>query len=138
MEPLTEEQIAEFLTVAQVRGAKDREPVSVDVPQWGGKLLVVPFNMEERRSVRKVGQTVDSSGNVIQDAEEMELEAFIQGVRNPARPEERLFKRGDKAWLKAEKSSGAISKVVKVILDSSGLGKDAVGKPEESSEETPN
>lgn len=125
-----------YLTIDQIRAAKDLEPFDVEVPEWGGRVQVRPFSMEERASVRKVGEgpprkNPDGTWGTEFDAEEIELETVIQGCVAPR------FSRGDKDWLRAEKSSGAVSKISSAILEASGMGPDAVGKRSGASGPTP-
>lgn len=125
-----------FLSIDQIKKAQDLETVEVYIPEWKGAVLIRPFTLKERGEVRKRSgqQKQDPDGNwtTEYDAEEMEIESILAGVRNPDDPSQKLFGREDRAWLLGEKSSGALSKISKAILDASGMGGDAVGKPDES------
>lgn len=124
-----------YLSIAQIRAAKDMAEIDVEVPEWGGRVRVRPLNMATRRAVREVASSPkrqpDGSWGTDIDAEEMELEAIIQGCVEPA------FKRGDKDWLREEKSAGPVNRIALAIFRISGMGVDAVGKPSADSEPTP-
>lgn len=117
-----------YLTIEQIRSAPDMATVDVDVPGWGGKVKVKPLNMRERGSIRKAAsepkRNPDGSWTTEVDAEELELEAVIQGCVQPA------FGRGAKDWLREEKAAGNVSKIAGKVFELSGLGGEAEKKPE--------
>ncbi len=132
-----------FLTRELVRKAPDMSPRVIEVPYWPdaegnpGKLLVQPFNMGMRKTVRKSAEQPprkDPDGKWQQDIdpEELEVETVMQGVRDPEDPSKPFFNRGDRDWLLGEKSSGAISFVAGQVMSASGMEGDAVGKPDAS------
>ena len=90
------EQSDGFLTREAIRKVPDLQARIVKVPHWPnekgepGKVMIRPFNMQKRRSVRKVAESPmkDPEGRwtTETDAEELEVETVIQGVVNPKDP----------------------------------------------------
>lgn len=120
-----------YLSREQIREAPDLQERDVDVPEWGGKVRIRPLTIDERklmkdRSKQRVRQP-DGDWGIEYDNEEMELQAFIIGVRQPE------FGQSDIAWLRKEKSGGAIQRVTLEILRTSGLGGNAEKKPDNDS-----
>jgi len=115
-----QEQMRAYLSIEDIKGAGDMATVDVWVDQWNGYVQVKPLTLAQRKLVRKVSESksrnIDGTTSIDVDAEEFELEAIVQGCVNP------MFKRGDKDWLKRDRSSGAISTISRKILDLSGMG----------------
>lgn len=129
---MTQPMKQKYLSVEAIRAASDMETLDIEVPAWGGTVKVKPLSMAERRSVRQAAsrprKQPDGSWGTEIDAEELELEALVQGCIEPR------FDRGDKDWLREEKSAGAINRVATRVLELSGLGgDDQVKKPSGSS-----
>jgi len=122
-----------YLSIEDIRKSKDMEKIDVYVEQWNGYVQVKPLTLGQRKLVRKVAEikrrNMDGTVSIDMDAEEFELEAIVHGCVNPS------FSRGDKDWLREEKSSGAISTIARKIIDISGMGLQSEKKSDEGVED---
>jgi len=104
-----------ILTRDAIKSVVDREPTSVNVPEWGGEVLVLPMSGTQRgRMEAKFGV-----GNPKPD-DLRTLKADV--IINSAVDEEGnlLFKPADRDWL-LSKSATALDRVFTVIMKSSGM-----------------
>ena len=115
---MTEE--IQYLSKDMIKKSNDREIIDIEVEEWDGIVGVRPLTMYERRAVRENSQETkrksDGTDEIVFNMEVLEIEAMIFACVSPK------FERADMDWLMEEKSSGAISKISKVIFDISGLG----------------
>ena len=100
------------LTLDQIKEASDLPREEVEVPEWGGSVIVqgvsVAHGMELFKQMQKDGKTDEI------DPEKAALLSFIYGVIEPK------FSADDVDWLR-EKSLGAVTKVTQVFMRLSGL-----------------
>ncbi|NOZ27960.1 MAG: hypothetical protein GXP39_07910 [Chloroflexi bacterium] len=114
-----------ILSVEQVLEAPDLEERVIEVPEWGGAVRIRSFSKATQQELRKKATV---KGEI--DGDRLEMLMFIHGVVDPAFTEEHYE-------LLRKKSAGAIDRVLRAILELSGLTREAVEEakrsfPEES------
>ena len=102
------------LTAEQILGAQDLEEREVEVPEWGGSVKVRAFSKAQQQEMRRASTV---GGEI--DAERLEMMMFVYGVIEPQ------FS-ADQYGALAQLSAGAIDRVLKVLLEVSGMGAQAV------------
>jgi len=105
------------VTFDEVKTAEDLPTEFVEVPEWGGSVLVRGLNVQDGLDLlgRRKGEPVEDM-----------LDAFISGVVEPK------FSDEDKAWLRG-KSLQVVSRVNSAFLRLSGLGAGAVARERKKS-----
>ena len=106
------------LSREQILSAPDIVEKEVDVPEWGGSVLVRTLTKAKQIALRK-----QATVNGQLDDERLEVFVFIAGVIEPA------FSPEDYDALKA-KSSAAMDRVLMEIYRGSGILKEEAGKIE--------
>lgn len=120
-----------LLTKDQIKSCEDVKDIEVYVPEWKGTVVVRAFTMDERKSVRDNAKIFNEKTNEFEiDVDQLDLATFIHGVREPE------FGMADLPWLKKDKNSGAIARVVRVIAEKSGMLPDSEGEAVKNSNET--
>jgi len=90
----------------------------IEIEQWGGTVMIREFSKAKQQQLRKdasIGDEINS--------DKLELLMFIHGVIDP------VFSEQDYIVLR-EKSAIAIDKVLKEIMDISGLNESAIKEAE--------
>ena len=133
-----------YLTREQILSARDIKTEMVDVPQWGGAVLVRGLSGEEREAFEKASMVETPSGNrADRRSGRTSREVAREGLR--ARlvawfvvdaEGNNLFTEADVAALN-KKSGGALEKVIKVGLRLSGMSDDDVDQLAEEMLENP-
>lgn len=103
-----------ILTAEQILGAQDLEEREVEVPEWGGAVRVRAFSKAQQQQMRK-DSTV--AGEV--DAYLLEMMMFIHGVVEPQFTP-------DQYGALAAHNAGVIDRILKILLEISGLDAQAV------------
>lgn len=111
--------MAGILSVEAILASDDRTVTEVEVPEWGGSVKVQAFSKRQSSDIRKSAS--NPSGEIDSDALEKQL--FLQGVIEPQFSEEQYN-------LLLEKSAVALDRVVKAVLNVSGMGEGAVKESE--------
>lgn len=123
--------MSRLLSKEQIKTCEDMKEQEVYVPEWSGTVIIKPFTMEERTQVRENSKVYNEKTNEFEiDADQLDLVTFIYGVREPE------FGMADLPWLKKDKNSGAIARVVRVIAQKSGMLPDSEGDALKNSKET--
>lgn len=102
------------LTVQEVLASRDLEERELDVPEWGGTVLIRAFSKRRQQELRK--QSVGPGGET--DGEKLEMLLLTEGVIEP----EFLPEHVDGL---REKSAGVIDRIVRSILELSGMTAEA-------------
>ncbi len=109
--------MAKKLTLDEILASSDLVEKVVQVPEWGGEVLVRGFSKARQQALRR--EATDAEGNL--DSDKVEMLMFCYGVVDPEiQPEAYLQLR--------EKNAGVIDRVLKVILEISGLGPEALAE----------
>lgn len=113
------------LTVDQILKAADLEERTVEVPEWRGAVRIKSFSKATQQDLRKRATVKEKI-----DGDRLEMLMFINGVIEPRFTEEHYDQL-------RQKSAGAIDRVLKEILELSGLTREAIDEakrsfPEES------
>ena len=118
--------MAHILSIEEIIEAKDVTEKSVEVPQWGGSVVVKSISHRVMRQIRKslaAESDIESEDDV--DEEELEKWIFIKGMVQPTVTEadyERML----------EKSTGAMQTILSAILGSSKVGESAIKEAEKN------
>lgn len=98
------------LSVSDILACKDLEEREVPVPEWGGAVLIRSFSKRRQQELRKL--SVGADGEM--DSEKLELLLFTEGVVDPEFTSEH--------WeALREKSAGVMDRVIKEIMQVSGM-----------------
>ena len=122
-----------LLTKQQIVDANDLETVEVNVPQWGGSVLVRALTAKQRGQLMStlIDQTKDGRTLRLQD-----LQARLCAMSIVDGQGKRFFSDNELAALGA-KSSAALQRVFEVAQRLSGLSDEQVGELSKNSDETP-
>jgi len=122
-----------LLTKQQIVDANDLETVEVNVPQWGGSVLVRALTAKQRGQLMStlIDQTKDGRTLRLQD-----LQARLCAMSIVDGQGKRFFSDNELAALGA-KSSAALQRVFEVAQRLSGLSDEQVEELSKNSEETP-
>lgn len=114
-----------ILTLDQIKLAQDVAREEIDIPQWGGAVVVQGVNVADGIALLKEMQ--DDKGNI--DPEKSILYAIVVGVIDPK------FSTEDVEWLKT-KSMAAASKIAEAFMRLSGFDSAAVREARKNSSAT--
>lgn len=107
------------LTLEEILAAPDLAEKTVEVPEWGGTVVVRGFSKAVQQTLRR--EAMGEDGTL--DADKVEMLMFCYGVVEP--------EIGSASYVALrEKSAGAIDRVLKEILALSGLSEDALREAE--------
>jgi len=122
-----------LLTKQQIVDANDLETVEVNVPQWGGSVLVRALTAKQRGQLMStlIDQTKDGRTLRLQD-----LQARLCAMSIVDGQGKRFFSDNELAALGA-KSSAALQRVFEAAQRLSGLSDEQVGELSKNSDETP-
>ena len=122
-----------LLTKQQIVDANDLETVEVNVPQWGGSVLVRALTAKQRGQLMStlIDQTKDGRTLRLQD-----LQARLCAMSIVDGQGKRFFSDNELAALGA-KSSAALQRVFEVAQRLSGLSDEQVEELSKNSDETP-
>jgi len=122
-----------LLTKQQIVDANDLETVEVNVPQWGGSVLVRALTAKQRGQLMStlIDQTKDGRTLRLQD-----LQARLCAMSIVDGQGKRFFSDNEIVALGA-KSSAALQRVFEVAQRLSGLSDEQVEELSKNSEETP-
>jgi len=115
-----------ILTRDQIKAAQDVKREEIEIPEWGGAVVVTGVSV--KTGLNLLNQMQDESGKI--DNEKAMLFAVIYGVTNPK------FEESDVEWLK-EKSMSALMKVTKAFMRLSGFEESAVAEARKSPDTKP-
>ncbi len=104
----------------KILAANDIQEETVEVPEWGVKLLV--RGLTGRQRARLLQNAVDTSGKM--DLERIYPELVIYSVYDPE-TKEQIFKPADRDAL-ADKSGAALERIAQVAMRLSSLTPEAV------------
>ena len=102
--------MGKILTLTEIKAASDLPREEVDVPEWGGSVVVQGVSVADGMKLLKDMQ--GDKGEI--DPEKAALLAFAYGVVEPP------ISRDDLDWLR-QKSLGAVTRVTQVFMRLSGL-----------------
>ena len=122
-----------LLTKQQIIDANDLETVEVEVPQWGGSVLVKPLTGKQRGwfTAQLVEQRAGGRTLRLQD-----IQIRLCGMAIVDEDGKRMFSDNELGLL-AKKSSGALQTVFEVAQRLAGLSKEQVEELAGNSGETP-
>ena len=112
---LDPESVRKVLSLAEIRAARDVPEEYVEVPEWGGSVLVRGVSVAD--GMRLLEQ-MKGEGEEI-DPEKAMLTALLVGVAEPR------FAESDLEWLRA-KSLAAVKRISEAFMRLSGLEAGAV------------
>lgn len=98
------------LTVEQIRNVVDCPTKEVDVPGWGGSVLIGRLTLKQRNAIMAA-----SSVNGAQDSTALMQRIVLHGVVDPPL---------DEAWI-GEKSAAVIDFLAEQIMEHNGWSKEA-------------
>lgn len=98
------------LTLEEIRVVADLPRETIEVPEWGGAVVVQGVSVEEGMKILHDTKRVDGT----MDEEKATMLAVIRGVVEPK------FTEADLPWLK-QKSLGAVTRIAKAFSRLSGL-----------------
>ena len=107
-----------MLTADQIKTAQDVKTEEIEVPEWGGSIKVKAFTLAKRNEVMN-GATDVGTGKM--DYEKFQVLSFIECCVDPK------FAPADFTALK-EKSAVVMDRIMKKIMDLSGMQKPEVAK----------
>lgn len=110
--------MARILTLQEIKEASDLPREEVEVPEWGGSVVVQGVSVAQGMDLLKQMQVEGGKPDDI-DPEKAALLAFVYGVVEPK------FTADDMPWIR-QKSLGAVTKVTQVFMRLSGLEKEAL------------
>ncbi len=111
----------EILSVEKILGADDAPQAEVDVPEWGGQVVVQALRKGKQLEMRRHCTNPDGT----MDGERLELMMFVYGVVEPTFTVEQ-------AELLKDKAAGPIDRINRVILELSGLTQEAMKAADKS------
>jgi len=115
-----------ILTAEEIFAAKDIEERTVEVPQWGGAVIIRTLSQKQSAELRRMAQRVNPVTKQSElDNETLEQLLFIEGVIEPK------FSVTDYGRL-SEKSMSAMTTVLKAIMDASGFSAESVSEATKS------
>ncbi len=106
------------LSIAEILAADDCQPESVDVPEWGGTVYVLPMTGSQRDQWDQLGMRVNKGGSLAG------MRAKLMGWSLCDESGNRLAPNNADVHRLGEKSSAAIERVAAVILRMSGITED--------------
>lgn len=116
------EKTVKKLTVADILAVKDITTEDVYVHEWNGIVTIQAFTKARQQELRLMA-TNPKTGQI--DSQKLELQLFIHGVIDPK------FEPVQATEL-LQKNAGAIDRVLKRLLDISGMTEDSVREAEKS------
>lgn len=111
--------MGQFLSRDEIRAAKDLETASVEVPEWGGFVLVRGMTGRERDDLEASMRDVDAQHRTVKMTTE-NFRAKLVALCAVDEQGERLFSLEDVYWL-GEKSAAALSRVADRIVEMSAM-----------------
>lgn len=114
--------MSKILTLDQIKAASDLPREEVDVPEWGGSVVVQGVSVAD--GMRLLKDMQGEKGEI--DSEKAALLAFAYGVVEPP------ISRDDLEWLR-QKSLGAVTRVTQVFMRLSGLENAALKEAQKNS-----
>ena len=112
-----------ILSVEDILAAPDIREQIVEVAEWGGSVRIRSFSKKRQQELRHQAEVPDRGGRRRIDNDKLEMMLFIHGVVEP------IFMENHYAQLR-EKSAGAMDRVLKAVMDLSGLRDTAVTEAE--------
>jgi hypothetical protein len=115
-----------ILSLEQIMESDDITEKPVEIPQWGGSVIVRSLSHRVMREIKRSiadRQSVESEEDI--DEDELEKWIFIKGMVEPVISEDQYEQLLDK-------STGAIQKILSEILGSSKSGEKAITEAEKS------
>lgn len=109
-----------ILSVDEILAAPDLEEKTVPVPEWGGSVKVKGFTKAKQQELRKQATV---GGEL--DEQRLEMLMFVHGVSEPQFSLDQVEQLRDKA-------AGPIDRILKEILEVSGMNPEAVKQAERS------
>lgn len=98
----------------QIRQAKDIREEEVDVPEWGGSLLMRGLTVNERRRCRSMAREVGDDEKVEIDDSKLAMLGVITGMKEPQMDEVDIK-------ILEEKASGVVQRLFGKVLVLSGF-----------------
>lgn len=117
---MSEETPRKVLRFEDIMAADDIKTEVVEVPEWGGDILVKVFTKAEQLEIRRNAR-IPGTDDI--DTEVFERLAFLAGVADPVISPEQYT-------LLMEKSSSAIERIMSAIISINAMGEDAVDEKE--------
>jgi len=114
-----------LLTAEQILGADDREERVIEVPEWGGSVRVRAFSKAEEHRMRKLAMVKNEV-----DTCRMQMLMVITGMVQP-----KLSL--DQIEALSHKSQAAIDRILLVLMDISGMKREAVDDAKRNFPEEP-
>ena len=125
-----------LLTKAAILAADDRPTEEVEVPEWGGSVLVRGMTGKDRDEYF-AQQTIQHGRQTIQDITNASAKIVARCLVDPQSPEERMFTDAEVEEL-GRRSSAALERVGKVAARLSGLTEEDIEELGKDSLSTPN
>lgn len=124
-----QEQVEEkILTAAEIQAADDLKPVKVPCPEWGGMVLVRPLSNWEQEEWEEEVALAKEDGRFMpqQYRARLCLKCLVTPSGAP------LFG-ADKLKMLSQKSAGPLTRILKKILEITGMSEGALERAEKNS-----
>lgn len=122
------------LTKDQILEASDLKNETVDVPEWGGSVIVRTMTGTDRDAFESSLVTLDADGKAVQNLDNMRVKLLAMTLVDDAG--NRLFDSTDIAML-GRKSAAAIERVYTAAARLNGIGAKAEAEAAKNSEAAP-
>jgi hypothetical protein len=125
-----------LLSKQQIIDADDRPAEEVEVPEWGGSVLVRGLTGEDRDAYFAAQNVPLPNGRTMQDISNATARLCARAIVDPEKPDEAMFTAGELAVL-GRKSAAALERVGQVAARLSGLTEEdmaALGKDSASTQ----
>jgi hypothetical protein len=106
--------VHKVLSFEEIMAAQDTNEVTLDIPEWGGSVVVKPLTKDDQRNVRKAAR-IPGGGPTDIDFSMIELGFLAKGMVQPKVTVEQ-------ARLLGKKSMAAVDKVLNAIVGESAMG----------------
>lgn len=113
--------MTKLLTLDDIKNVQDVRSEDVEIPEWGGKIIVSGVTIT--KGMNLLNQMQDDKGKI--DNEKAMLYALLYGVTSPK------FEESDLVWLK-EKSMSSLMKVTEAFMRLSGFDTKAIPEARKS------
>ncbi|USC17041.1 hypothetical protein [Rhodococcus sp. 11-3] len=125
-----------FLSKSAILAVDDRRYEEVDVPEWGGKVLVRSLSGKERDQFETSTVSVNKKGQPVQNLENVRARLLAMSIVDPEDRSKLLFSQKEVAIL-GDKSARALQRIFNACQEINAITEDDVEELTESFDEDP-
>jgi|TARA_Y100000310_G_scaffold320215_1_gene376411 hypothetical protein len=118
--PMSQASQNGYLTIEDIAKAPDTVTEELDVPEWGGRLVIRSLTKGQQQDARRKSMR---EGEISTDL--LEMHVFITGVVEPAMTEEHF-------GMLRQKSFGVVEGITRKIMKVSGMDQASIAKAQAS------